>query len=394
MSLLKKYIQNTLKKYKKNEKGVTLVALVVTIVVVLIIAGISVGYAMNNQNQASDSSLISEMNMIQNAILQRKTKAELTKDDSQLVGTAKTKAEAESELGDTNITLQGYNYKTITPDQFKDLGITNVSDTYLVDYYTGEVFNITKKTTSTGEALYVYSKKAEYVSDGLILHYDGIDNTGNGHDSTATIWKDLSGNGNDGNIYGGVWNESNIQLNGSGNYIQPKLNKLEGDYTIEILANTISLVNSSTYAPLYMINKQNWTSNTQTIATASTILWWGTDNNICNRFLVSGVGTIKYSEVSAGYSNIEQKDKLFTVNKTNEKINVYVGSSKNGEITDSDFMARFNFYDFNLVIGQSAENWGEMKQNVDSFRIYNRALSADEIANNYTVDKARFNIQE
>ena len=33
-----------------------------------------------------------------------------------------------------------------------------------------------------------------YVTDGLVIMLDGINNTGSGHDSTATTWKDLAGN--------------------------------------------------------------------------------------------------------------------------------------------------------------------------------------------------------
>ena len=40
-----------------------------------------------------------------------------------------------------------------------------------------------------------------YETDGLIAHYDAINNTGSGHDSTATVWKDISGNGNDLTLY-------------------------------------------------------------------------------------------------------------------------------------------------------------------------------------------------
>jgi len=43
---------------------------------------------------------------------------------------------------------------------------------------------------------------AHYVQDGLVLHFDGIENAGLGkpHDSSATVWKDLSSNANDANI--------------------------------------------------------------------------------------------------------------------------------------------------------------------------------------------------
>lgn len=66
----------------------------------------------------------------------------------------------------------------------------------------------------------------EYITDGLILHYDAINNTGDGHSNTATTWKDLSGNGNDGtlsrtpgtsNFY---WEENNITIEGYGGALQ------------------------------------------------------------------------------------------------------------------------------------------------------------------------------
>lgn len=43
------------------------------------------------------------------------------------------------------------------------------------------------------------SSASLYVQDGLVAAYDGIDNAGTGsHDSSATTWADLTGNGNDG----------------------------------------------------------------------------------------------------------------------------------------------------------------------------------------------------
>ena len=61
-------------------------------------------------------------------------------------------------------------------------------------YETDEIYeNITG--TSTDEP--------QYVTDGLVLHYDVINNTGVGHSSSTIKWKDLSGNENDGNVTGG-----------------------------------------------------------------------------------------------------------------------------------------------------------------------------------------------
>jgi hypothetical protein len=42
-----------------------------------------------------------------------------------------------------------------TEDEFKNLGITNNTDSYVVNYVTGEVMNITNPKNSSGEALYI-----------------------------------------------------------------------------------------------------------------------------------------------------------------------------------------------------------------------------------------------
>ena len=41
----------------------------------------------------------------------------------------------------------------------------------------------------------------DYVKKGLLLRYDGIENTRNGNNPNATSWEDLSGNNNDGVFY-------------------------------------------------------------------------------------------------------------------------------------------------------------------------------------------------
>ena len=42
--------------------------------------------------------------------------------------------------------------------------------------------------------------KEGYKYEGLILQYEGNNNTGNGHDMYTSTWKDLSGNSNDGSL--------------------------------------------------------------------------------------------------------------------------------------------------------------------------------------------------
>ena len=71
----------------RNNKGVTLVSLVVTIIVLLIIASISIVGGIQGADTAADNKLLTELDMVQHAVLQRYTKYSLTKDKELLVGT-------------------------------------------------------------------------------------------------------------------------------------------------------------------------------------------------------------------------------------------------------------------------------------------------------------------
>ena len=52
---------------------------------------------------------------------------------------------------------------------------------------------------------YLDYDNVNYVTSNLILHYDGMNNTGTGHSSSTTVWKDLSGNNKDGTLNGCTW---------------------------------------------------------------------------------------------------------------------------------------------------------------------------------------------
>ena len=134
-----------------NNKGITLIALVITIVVLLILASIGIGGAISGVDESTDQKLKSELKMVQHAVLQRYTKYSLTKDETMLVGD-----KIEEENLDSNITWQKQgSYYRINNEQFKELGITDIKDTYIVNYKTGEVYNETQKTTNDGNILYI-----------------------------------------------------------------------------------------------------------------------------------------------------------------------------------------------------------------------------------------------
>lgn len=153
---------------KKNEQAITLIALVITIVVMLILAGITINMGLQGVDEAKDNKLISELGMVNHALLERKTKASLTHEE--YPGTPYTDfSEINTIIGEINsqntesktITLKDTenpeNYYLLDKTALKQLGVTDTEDEYIVNYETGEVINKTQKVTPSGKALYMYS---------------------------------------------------------------------------------------------------------------------------------------------------------------------------------------------------------------------------------------------
>ena len=154
----------------RKNKGITMVALVITIIILLILAGISVTGVIRGIDETNESTQISQLEMVQHALLERKTKADLTKADltkeETLPGTTTDYTELQNLINEintkssANITLRGNkeDYKELSTADLKELGIEKETNTFIVNYKTGEVINKTQKVTKAGRALYTYAK--------------------------------------------------------------------------------------------------------------------------------------------------------------------------------------------------------------------------------------------
>lgn len=149
----------------RKNRGITLITLVITFVLLLIISGISITGTLRGHEETEEASQISELNMIQHAIFERYTKAQLTKET--LPGTTMSIAEVQTiideinSISGENINLKGTEYKQLSTTDLKSLGVKKEEDTFIVNYKTGEVINASKKVTKSGKALYTYSKESE-----------------------------------------------------------------------------------------------------------------------------------------------------------------------------------------------------------------------------------------
>lgn len=148
---------------RKNE-GITLVALVITIVILLILSGISISRSIKGAKETQDAVSFNELKIVQHAIVEWNTKAQLTEET--LPGTTIQKSEVQLIVNEMN-TVSGENielkatsteYKELDKDDLENLGITGEDDIFIVNYDTGEVINKTLKTTKSKKALYTYLK--------------------------------------------------------------------------------------------------------------------------------------------------------------------------------------------------------------------------------------------
>ena len=146
----------------KNQKGITLISLVITIIVLLIIAGISLQGVKVDKKETENNKLKTELDMVQHAVLERYTKYSLTKDTDLLVGTKidniqEKSAEVDWKIKTPEASKPEEKYYELTPQELSALGLKNSEDTYIVNYKTGEVFNESKQKTSEGTLLYTYA---------------------------------------------------------------------------------------------------------------------------------------------------------------------------------------------------------------------------------------------
>lgn len=163
----------------RNEKGVTLTALSVTIIVLMILLSITVNLGVDSINSTKDRKLQAELEMVQQACISEYTKAKE-------LGYLKSSGIPENYVGEkisasslpslttglswvydsSSEPSEDYKkYYRLTKDDLTSMNILNSEHTYIVNYYTGEVYNETKRVTSEGVSLYIQSVESHQTED-------------------------------------------------------------------------------------------------------------------------------------------------------------------------------------------------------------------------------------
>jgi Tfp pilus assembly major pilin PilA len=216
---------------------------------------------------------------------------------------------------------------------------------------------------------------SEYVSDGLIVHYDAINNTGEGddkHSTTTTVWKDLSGNDNDGTLNGfsnteeSGWQEDRLVFDGEKDYVAKTGITIDGSNgTVEIIAKAISGMymfrsdasGARTYISKVRTGKGNPDVTTDFVTNDTSDL----SSRVLKWYTIDGQSSfVNY------YNTVKSEEKNFT--STDNGTYISIGSFLN---TTAEQLAKMEVY---------------------AVRVYNRVLTDAEVKMNYKIDKERFGL--
>ena len=249
----------------------------------------------------------------------------------------------------------------------------------------------------------------DYAQSGLVLHFDGINNTGAGHDDAATTWKDLTGYGSDAfangvavpawTAFGPEWRDPAV-ANALYFTASDELKAAAGGpMTLEIVATDNGTVPAE-QETLFVLNpvapaRQGASYSASPMALS---IWrgiffanltggsgWGGDFRL-------GLG--EGAKIQGSYATTLTRDGEFSITAQFDPENgKYVGYYR-GTLCGE------RAYDFTLP-GEITSGWIGAYQNgqtlgkgfkgrIHAIRLYNRLLSPEEIAANRAVDVARY----
>lgn len=203
----------------------------------------------------------------------------------------------------------------------------------------------------------------DYVQDGLIIMLDDIENSGFGtNDANATVWVDLSGNGNDVDVdlTQASWEDGFLKVTGTTCTRDEEITNIA---TLEVLfRDTLTSSYPNNNGPFFVLGEMK----------GPCCLWYG-------HIAGGAIGKINISS-----NNAVGKHILASRSYTYNPASYYVNGEPMGVYYPPTTLAD--------AVGCKATAVGGIAIEIYHVRAYSRALTADEIAHNYAIDKARFKL--
>jgi hypothetical protein len=218
------------------------------------------------------------------------------------------------------------------------------------------------------------------VTNGLVLYLDAANYLS--YTSGSTTWNDLSGNNNSGSLVNGPTfsstNAGSIVFDGTNDYVLVNSLPITGNQSITISAwiNVISNINADNVLMIY--------GNPGTQLQTAGIYYRTTDSYV--RFTAWGSTGVDYS--TGFLKDFNTWHNWVMVYNTTDMV-VY----RDGVVDPNGPQSRsLNFQTNRFILAGTVSNGVYSNQHTATSQIYNRALSAQEVLQNYNAIKGRFGL--
>lgn len=241
----------------------------------------------------------------------------------------------------------------------------NLEIKIIYPYIVNEITNLTVENT--------------YITDGLITYLDAINNTGSGHSNSTTTWKDLTENSYNATLYNNpTWTENSIIFNGTNNYAllnNTKNKSYNPEFTMEIRVKPVSFIGSQT-----------------------TMEFFGNWEGAGGGFSYNKSGKYIAMYYLNGYKTISPT-KTFDIN-TYVTMAVTYNSNQTKVYINGILLGTLDYNNINLKVSPVAlgiggnpgtngmGNYANIE--VQNVLIYDRALTANEVMQNYLTDQEKY----
>lgn len=213
-----------------------------------------------------------------------------------------------------------------------------------------------------------------YVKNNLVIYYDAINNTGDGHDDSTTTWADLSGNNNNGTIDRATWQDNALVFNGSSSNVK--------------------------------CGMRNYTNMSVEVYCTSDQTGININESIAGNFNSGGYELRLYNKIPRFYvakfnnSDYYAEGKLVQPHEYNHYVGTYDGSEIklyiNGElIGKTNISGVFQTEKDNIFALGGRPDGSDvvtyfLTGKIRSVRLYDRALTSNEVINNYICETNRY----
>ena len=228
----------------------------------------------------------------------------------------------------------------------------------------------------------------DYVQDGLYYQLDGIENAGRGvHDATASTWADLTGNGRNATfINGKTWKDDACYLASATSDHMAKIYSPPSftSFTLEVAHRMYS---REDYARLYENEAYFGNVSGRRIAF---IFGPSIDPQGCS--VMVGISLDNdYNLISPNDTNPRLFTVVPSVSSGRASAAVYVNGVYVQTVQNTTMTASTPPTYIDVANRSNSPNRG-MNVDIYAIRCYSRVLTDAEIAANYAIDKARFNL--